>query len=134
MNNEFGFELDDDELRTSLVFKNFGEEQVAVIYLELEEVDDRLLSSLRYFLDNQDEFYNKAMLAIKNYAAKKYNTREFTSKLLTLYIYDEVDRGYGLLFKSDLDEEHGVGIIFEGLELNKISSADIIFSRLEWKG
>ncbi len=134
MNNEFGFELDDDELRTSLVFKNFGEEEVAVIYLELEEVDDRLLSSLRYFLDNQDEFYNKAMLAIKNYAAKKYNACEFTSKLLTLYIYDEVDRGYGLLFKSDLDEEHGVGIIFEGLELNKIGSADIIFSRLEWKG
>ncbi len=134
MKDEFGFEFDGDELSTSLVLKKFGKEEIEVVYLELEEVDDRLSESLRYFLDNQENFYNKAMLSVKNYAAKKYNTREFTPELITLYIYGGLDRGYGLLFESDLDEEHGIGIIFEGLELHKIGSADIIFAQSKWVG
>ncbi len=133
MSNEFGFEFDGHEVSTSLILEAFGKEKVRVTYLEIDEIDEIDETRFRYFLDSQEQFYNEAMLAIKNYAAETYNSYEHTSKLLTLYIYDEIDRGYGLLFSSDLDEEHGIGVIFERLNLVEVGHADISFTYREWE-
>lgn len=67
---------------------------------------------------------------IKNYAAEKYNTYRYISKLLTLYIYDEINRGYVLLFSSDLYEEHCIGVVFEKLKLVEVGHADYHISRV----
>lgn len=127
------FEFDGHEVSTSLILEAFGKEKVRVAYLEIDEVDDIDETRFRYFLDNQEQFYNESMIIIKNYAAEKYNTYRYTFKLLTLYIYDELDRGYGLLFSSDLDEEHGIGMVFEGTKLVEIGHADISFTYREWE-
>ncbi|GHM25710.1 hypothetical protein EBZU44_42540 [Enterobacter cloacae] len=47
--------------------------------------------------------------------------------LLKVYLSPDEDNEFGFMFSTNLDEDHGIGIKFKGLEVKKISSGETAF-------
>lgn len=46
---------------------------------------------------------------------------------MKIYLFPHEHNEFGFIFSTDLDQEHGIGIKFKGLEVKKIGSDETAF-------
>lgn len=80
-----------------------------------------------FIIKNQKYFFEKVVTETQIYSKRIYGAEANDLILLKVYLSPDEDNEFGFMFSTDLDQEHGVGIKFKGLEVKKIISSETAF-------
>jgi hypothetical protein len=132
------YELAFDENLETYISINGLENEVCIalpdsLYDSKEDLTEQNKTKIINFIDNFENWYNKSITAILNWAKQEYNVTAKTDDLTLLNIFILFDKNndelYGLEFRAEFDIEHGIGIKISGKDFNifKIGTGDIAF-------
>lgn len=108
---------------------NIGEkDMVTVIFADAFELNDTCKVWISELTKNWYQSTKNIEEHISEYLNRVYSKDSKDYELEHIYIYVEDDIGtFGLMFRLEIDIEHGLGIKFEDFEIKKVGSADIAF-------
>lgn len=127
MSRELVFYVDDEGVSVDLILTVFGPSLVQCINLQSDSVDEKMKKDIDFLIKKQKNFSEKIATETQAYSKRIYGTDAKDLILLKVYLSPDEDNEFGFMFSTDLDEEHGIGIKFEGLAVKKIGSGETAF-------
>lgn len=127
MSRELVFYVDDEGVSVDLILTVFGPSLVQCINPESDSVDEKMKKDIDFLIKKQIFFSEKIATETQAYSKRIYGTDAKDLILLKVYLSPDEDNEFGFMFSTDLDEEHGIGIKFKGLEVKKIGSGETAF-------
>ena len=127
MSLELDFYEDDEGVSVDLVLSVFGPSLVQCINLESDSVDEKMKKDIDFLIKKQKDFFEKIATETQAYSKRIYGADAKELILLKVYLSPDEDNEFGFMFSTNLDEEHGIGIKFKGLEVKKIGSGETAF-------
>lgn len=121
------FYEDDEGIVADLVLSAFGSESVQCINLEADSVDEKMKTDIHFLIENQNEFSQQITAQTRAYCKRVYGSTAEDVVLVKVYLSPDEKGDFGFMFSTNLDQEHGIGIKFKGLELKKIGSSETAF-------
>ena len=122
------YEVDDIGTTCEVNIPRIGE--VTFSFLEKFTFDEESEKHIKEILENWSECMKDLPSKVSDYLKKTYNKDSIKYSLLEVYIDVDDDYGtFGLMFRLDIDVEHGLGIKFEDFCITKIGPADTAFLR-----
>ena len=82
---------------------------------------------IEFLIKTQKYFSEKIGTETQAYSKRIYGADAKNLILLKVYLSPDEDNEFGFMFSTNLDEDHGIGIKFKGLEVKKISSGETAF-------
>lgn len=127
MSLELDFYVDDEGVSVDLILSVFGPSLVQCINLEFDSADEKMKKRDRISYQIQKYFSEKIATETQAYSKRIYGADAKNLILLKVYLSPDEDNEFGFMFSTNLDEDHGIGIKFKGLEVKKISSGETEF-------
>lgn len=127
MSLKLGFYEGDEGVSVDLALSIFGPSLVQCINLESDSVDEKMKKDIDFLIKKQKDFFEKIATEIQGYSKRVYGADANDLILLKVYLSPDEDNEFGFMFSTDLDQEHGIGIKFKGLEVKKIGSGETAF-------
>lgn len=127
MSLELDFYVDDEGVSVDLVLSVFGPFLVQCINLASDSVDEKMKKDIDFLIKKQKDFFEKIATETQVYSKRIYGADAKDLILLKVYLSPDEDNEFGFMFSTDLDQEHGIGIKFKGLEVKKIGSGETAF-------
>ncbi|HFK6082002.1 TPA: hypothetical protein ACG0NP_003083 [Enterobacter cloacae] len=121
------FYEDDEGISVDFVLSVFGPFLVQCIKLESDSVDEKMKKDIDFLIKKQKDFFEKIATETQVYSKRIYGVEAKDLILLKVYLSPDEDNEFGFMFSTDLDQEHGIGIKFKGLEVKKIGSGETAF-------
>ena len=121
------FYEDDEGVSVDLVLSVFGPSLVQCINLESDSVDEKMKKDIDFIIKKKKDFFDKIATETQAYSKRIYGADVKHLILLKVYLSSDEDNEFGFMFSTNLDEEHGIGIKFKGLEVKKIGSGETAF-------
>lgn len=121
------FYEDDEGTSVDLVLSAFGGESVQCINLEADTADEKMKTDIEFLIEKQNEFCQKITAETRAYCKRVYGSAAEDIVLVKVYLSPDEKGDFGFMFSTGLDQEHGIGIKFKGLELKKIGSRETAF-------
>ncbi|MGP3592775.1 hypothetical protein [Vagococcus sp. WN89Y] len=121
------FYEDDEGVSVDLVLSAFGSEPVQCINLEADSADKKMKTDVDFLIEKQNDFFQKITAETRTYCKRVYGTDVSNLALVKIYLSPDEEDDFGFMFSTDLDQEHGIGIKFKGLEMKKIGSSETAF-------
>lgn len=127
--SDLDYFLDDEGMQAECVIDDFGESTVTLVYLESECTDDYLYDSIEYLLNNAKKIKEVIDDRVEIYLLEKLgNKSEEEYQLMAVYFFlDEGVGKFGLELRHNYDIEHGIGILFNNMEVEKIGFGEVAF-------
>ncbi|MBN4793225.1 hypothetical protein H3298_22655 [Enterobacter cloacae] len=91
------------------------------------QVDEKMKKDIDFLIKKQKDFFEKIATETQVYSKRIYGVEAKDLILLKVYLSPDEDNEFGFMFSTDLDQEHGIGIKFKGLEVKKIGSGETVF-------
>jgi hypothetical protein len=100
-----------------------------------EELTDEYKEKIVSFINNIQDWYNKSVNAVLNYAKQTYEieAKQEDVRLINIFVLFEQDEDglFGLEFRTEFDVEHGCGLKIKGkkenYEITNIGTGDVAF-------
>ncbi len=127
MSFELDFYEDDEGFSVDLVLSVFGPSFVQCINLESDSVDEKMKKDIHFLIKKQKDFFEKIATETQEYSKRVYGADAKDLILMKVYLSPDEENKFGFMFSTDLDQEHGIGINFKGLDMKKIGSGEIAF-------
>ncbi|MDV5553363.1 hypothetical protein QM162_14330 [Enterobacter hormaechei] len=127
MSLELDFYVDDEGVSVDLILSVFGPSLVQCINLEFDSADEKMKKEIEFLIKIQKYFSEKIATETQAYSKRIYGADAKNLILLKVYLSPDEDNEFGFMFSTNLDEDHGIGIKFKGLEVKKISSGETAF-------
>ncbi|EMG7850828.1 hypothetical protein [Enterobacter hormaechei] len=127
MSLELVFYVDDEGVSVDLILTVFGSSLIQCINLESDSVDEKMKKDIDFLIKKQTDFFEKIATETQAYGKRICGADAKNLILLKVYLFPDEDNEFGFMFSTNLDEEHGIGIKFKGLEVKKISSGEKAF-------
>lgn len=127
MSFELDFYEDDEGVSVDLVLSVFGPSFVQCINLESDSVDEKMKKDIDFLIKKQKDFFEKIATETQAYSKRVYGTDAKDLILMKVYFSPDEDNKFGFIFSTNLDQEHGIGINFKGLDVKKIGSGETAF-------
>ncbi|MCF8582595.1 hypothetical protein L2X67_22775 [Enterobacter ludwigii] len=127
MSLDLRFYEDDEGVSVDLVLSVFTPSFVQCINLESDSVDEKMKKDIDFLIKKQKYFFEKIATEALVYSKRVYGSDANDLLLLKVYLSPDEDNEFGFMFSTDLDQEHGIGVKFKGLEVKKIGSGEIAF-------
>ncbi|MBY6292143.1 hypothetical protein K5X92_14200 [Enterobacter bugandensis] len=124
---DMGFYENDEGISVDFVLSAFGPSLVQCINLESYSVDEKMKKDIDFLIKKQKCFFEKIATETQAYSKRIYGADAKYLILLKVYLSPDEDNEFGFMFSTDLDQEHGIGIKFKGLEVKKIGSDETAF-------
>ncbi|WP_288881462.1 hypothetical protein [uncultured Kosakonia sp.] len=121
------FYQDDEGITTDLTLLAFGVQAVQCTALECDVVDENIRETIAFLIHQQHAIFDTAIIEAQNYTARIYSVALSDLTLIKIYLLSQEERGFGLLFSTQIDPEHGIGMKFNGYDLTEIGSAETAF-------
>lgn len=121
------FYQDDEGITTDLTLLAFGAQAVQCTALECDVADDNIRAMVDFLIHQQHAIFDIAIIAAQNYTARIYSAALSDLTLIKIYLLSQEEREFGLLFSTQIDPEHGIGMKFKGYDLTEIGSAETAF-------
>lgn len=121
------FYRDDEGITTDLTLPAFGAQAVQCTALEFDVADDNIRAMIDFLIHQQHAIFDTAIIAAQNYTARIYSAALSDLTLIKIYLLPQGEREFGLLFSTQIDPEHGIGMKFKGYDLTEIGSAETAF-------
>ncbi|HAV2272466.1 TPA: hypothetical protein JHK39_002584 [Enterobacter cloacae] len=80
-----------------------------------------------FLIKKQKYFSEKIETETQTYSKRIYGADAKDLILLKVYLSPDEDNEFWFMFSTNLDEDHGIGIKFKGLEVKKIGSGETAF-------
>lgn len=125
--DEFDFYEDDEGITTDLTLPAFGAQEVQCTALECDVVDENIRETIAFLIHQQHAIFDKAVIEAQNYTARVYSAAPGDLTLIKIYVLPQEEKSFGLLFSTEIDPEHGIGMKFNGYDLTEIGSAETAF-------
>ncbi|CAI8851607.1 MULTISPECIES: hypothetical protein [Kosakonia] len=125
--DDLKFYEDDEGASVDLVLSAFGSDSVQCINLEADSADEKMKTDIDFLIENQNEFFQKITAETRVYCKRVYGSTAENIVLVKIYLSPDEEDDFGFMFSTNLDQEHGIGIKFKGLELKKIGSSETAF-------
>ncbi|MHA8115557.1 hypothetical protein ACX122_21145 [Kosakonia cowanii] len=125
--DEFDFYEDDEGITTVLTLPAFGAQEVQCTALEYDVVDENIRETIAFLIHQQHAIFDKAIIEAQNYTAQVYSAAPGDLTLIKIYVLPQEEKSFGLLFSTEIDPEHGLGMKFKGYDLTEIGSAETAF-------
>ncbi|TXU07701.1 hypothetical protein D4N07_03770 [Enterobacter hormaechei] len=127
MSMDMEFYEDDEGISVDLELSVFGPFLVQCINLESDSVDEKMKKDIDFLIKKQKYFFEKIATEIPAYSMRIYGADAKDLILLKVYLSPDEDNEFGFMFSTDLDQDHGIGIKFKGLEVKEIGSGETAF-------
>ncbi|HDT4958966.1 TPA: hypothetical protein QHR58_004574 [Enterobacter kobei] len=127
MSFELDVYVDDEGVSVDLILSVLGPSPVQCINLESDSVDEKMKKDIDFLIKKQKDFFEKISTETQAYSKRIYGADVKDLILLKVYLSPDEDNEFGFMFSTNLDEEHGIGIKFKGLEVKKIGSGETAF-------
>ncbi|MGQ5714684.1 hypothetical protein ACUIJ3_11200 [Enterobacter cloacae] len=127
MSLKLDFYEGDEGVSVDLVLSAFGPSLVQCINLESDSVDEKMKKDIDFLIKKQKDFSEKIATETQAYSKRIYGADAKDLILLKVYLSPDEDNEFGFMFSADLDQEHGIGIKFKGLEVKEIGSGETAF-------
>ena len=121
------FYQDDEGITTDLTLHAFGTQTVQCTALECDVADDNIRETIAFLIHQQHAILDIAIIEAQNYTARIYSAALRDLTLIKIYLLSQEEREFGLLFSTQIDPEHGIGMKFNGYDLTEIGSAETAF-------
>lgn len=121
------FYADDEGITTDLTLPAFGAQTVQCTALECDMADDNIRETIAFLIHQQHAIFDTAIIAAQNYTARIYSAALSDLTLIKIYLLPQEEKSFGLLFSTQTDPEHGIGMKFKGYDLTEIGSAETAF-------
>lgn len=121
------FYEDDEGISVDFVLSAFGPFLVKYINLESDSVDEKMKKDIDFLIKKQKYFSEKIETETQTYSKRIYGADAKDLILLKVYLSPDEDNEFWFMFSTNLDEDHGIGIKFKGLEVKKIGSGETAF-------
>lgn len=121
------FYQDDEGITTDLTLPAFGAQAVQCTALECDVADDNIRETIAFLIHQQHAIFDTAIIEAQNYAARIYSTALSDLTLIKIYLLPQEEKSFGLLFSTQIDPEHGIGMKFKRYDLTEIGSAEAAF-------
>lgn len=127
MSLELDFYEDDEGVSVDLVLSVFSPSLVQCINLESDSVEEKIKKDIDFLIKKQKYFSEKIETETQTYSKRIYGADAKDLILLKVYLSPDEDNEFWFMFSTNLDEDHGIGIKFKGLEVKKIGSGETAF-------
>lgn len=121
------FYQDDEGITTDLTLPAFGAQAVQCTALECDVADDNIRETIAFLIHQQHAIFDKAIIEAQNYTARVYSAPPGDLTLIKIYLLPQEEKSFGLLFSTEIDPEHGLGMKFKRYDLTEIGSAEAAF-------
>lgn len=121
------FYADDEGITTDLTLPAFGAKTVQCTALEYDVADGNIRETIAFLIHQQYVIFEKAIIAAQNYTLRIYSTALSDLTLIRIYLLPPEERCFGLLFSTEIDPEHGIGMKFKECDLTEIGSGETAF-------
>lgn len=121
------FYQDDEGITTDLTLPAFGAQAVQCTALECDVADDNIRETIAFLIHQQHAIFDTAIIEAQNYAARIYSAALSDLTLIKIYLLPQEEKSFGLLFSTQIDPEHGIGMKFKRYDLTEIGSAEAAF-------
>jgi|GEM_PF-6874397 len=122
--------VDSDGIQTEFKIDNFGDDNVTLIDLDAEKVDEYFYDSIDNFFSNKESVKKSVDRAVNEYLLEKLTCKGEgeSCQLMLVYFFPDEDMGiFGLMLRHDFYVEHGIGIYFNSMEVQKVGFGDVAF-------
>ena len=127
MSLELDFYEDDEGVSIDLALSVFGPSFIQCINLDSDSVDEKMKKDIDFLIKKQKDFFEKIATETQAYSKRVYGADAKDLILMKVYLSPDEENKFGLMFSTDLDQEHGIGIKFKGLDVKKIGSGETAF-------
>lgn len=124
---DLDFYPDDEGITTELTLPVFNVQAVQCTALECDVADENIRATIAFLIHQQQAIFEKAIHEAQNYTARIYSMPPGNLALIKIYLLPQEERLFGLLFSTEIDPEHGIGMKFKGCDLTEIGSAETAF-------
>lgn len=123
-----GFYEDDEGMCCDVLLEAFGVEPIQIINLEYYELDEKFKDDVRLIYSNQIDIHQKVTSCIIEHIRKKYQSENYSCKLMKIYTFHDMEMEFGLLFSWEGDSEHGIGVRMNNDgDIIEIGAAEVSF-------
>ena len=121
------YRVDDEGVECSIDIDGFG--TIIFVFAEAQE----FCKNLQYWVDDVKitlpKIYNVIKKNIDEYIRRVYLTNSSIYVLRHVYIYPDDEHGtFGLMFRLDIDTEHGLGVKIDKYQVKKVGAEEVAFS------
>ncbi|ADU72996.1 hypothetical protein PUG81_27870 [Erwiniaceae bacterium L1_54_6] len=128
MNSEnLKFYEDDEGMAAELVLPALSTDPVQCINPESATVDEKMKNDIDFLIAKQTDFAVKIEQEAEKYCIRVYGQKATDLTLVKVYLSPDEENEYGFMYSTSLDNEHGVGMKFSGLDMKKIGSSETAF-------
>ncbi|WP_312175217.1 hypothetical protein [Pseudescherichia sp.] len=127
MSLELDFYEDDEGVSIDLALSVFGPSFIQCINLDSDSVDEKMKKDIDFLIKKQKGFFEKIATETQVYSKRVYGAAAKNLILMKVYVSPDEENEFGFMFSTDLDQEHGIGIKFKGLDVKKIGSGETAF-------
>ncbi|ADU72146.1 hypothetical protein [Pantoea sp. At-9b] len=121
------FYEDDECMATDLVLPALSTDPVQCINTESAAVDEKMKNDIDFIIEKQTAFAVKIEQEAEKYCIRVYGLKATDLTLVKVYLSPDEVNEYGFMCSTSLDNEHGVGMKFRGLDMKKIGSSETVF-------
>lgn len=125
--NDFDFYEDDEGLSVNLVLNSFGRSEIPFTYLDVDSGDEIFVAGIKFVIENQSVLYELSKKEIALYIDKVYKSNDLSFYLVKIYVFPESDNEFGFMYRWSEDTEHGIGVKYSGLSVQRVGSAEVAF-------